>query len=202
MEPNDTRNESAEAVVIRHIETFLGKVEEGWKPGGSNPEGGNISLVRYGLSPEHEWSVLGSFGLSRLPLMQQNGAELRQEVLACWPDEEMSDSLLSHIYSLAQTMAVTGESLGRGALVPIPDEPALRSDTEEPYVAWYATVPYFLPQAGVLCEAVEPPLMLTWILPVYENEAEFITANGPEAFEDLMLASREKLFSWPRASLL
>lgn len=201
MQPEDTRNESAEAVVIRHIETFLGKVEEGWKPGGSNPEGGHISLARYGLQPEHDWVVLGSFGLSRLPLAQQNGAELRQELLVCWPGEEMSDSLLSHIYSMAQTMAVTGESLGRGALVPIPDEPALASGRDEPYVAWYATVPYFLPQAGVLCEAVEPPLLLTWMLPVYENEAEFVAANGAEAFEDVLLASRETLFSWPRPSL-
>jgi hypothetical protein len=202
MDSNDTRAQPAEAIVIQHIESYLGKVEEGWKPGGSNPEGGHISLVRYALRPDEEWVVLGSFGLSRLPLSQPTGHELRQEVLAVWPEEEMTDSLLSHLYSVSQTIAVTGESLGRGALLPIPDAPALASGGQEPYVAWYACVPYFLPQSGVLCEAVDPPLLLTWLIPVYENEAEFITAEGVEAFEDKVLASREALFSWPRPPLV
>lgn len=202
MDPNDTRTQPAEAVIIEHIESNLGKVEEGWKPGGSNEEGGHISLVRYALQPEPDWVVLGSFGLSRLPLSQPTGAELRQEVLVCWPEEEMTDSLLSHIYSISQTLAVTGEALGRGALLPIPDTPELDSGSDEPYVAWYAGVPYFLPQTGVLCEAVEPPMLLTWLLPLYENEAEFITANGVEAFEEKMLESREACFSWPRPALV
>jgi hypothetical protein len=85
MNPNDTRNEPAEAVIVEHIQSYLGKVQEGWKPGGSNPEGGNISLVRYSLEPEQGWVVLGSFGLSRLPLAQENNGELRQEILVCWP---------------------------------------------------------------------------------------------------------------------
>jgi hypothetical protein len=201
MNPNDTRNEPAEAVIVEHIQSYLGKVQEGWKPGGSNPEGGNISLVRYSLEPEQGWVVLGSFGLSRLPLAQENNGELRQEILVCWPEEEMTDSLLSHIYSIAQTVAVTGASLGRGALLPIPSEPSLQSGRDEPYVAWYTGVPYFLPSTGVLCEAVEPPMLLTWLMPVYENEAEFIAAKGVEAFEDKMLESREACFSWPRPSL-
>lgn len=197
-----TQNEPAEAVIIAHIASHLGQVQEGWTPGGSNPEGGNISLVRYSYEPEHEWVVLGSFGLGRLPLVQSNGAELRQEVLVCWPAEDLTDSLLTHIYSIAQTIAVTGVSLGRGALVPIPAEPALNSDRDEPYVAWYASVPYFLPSTGVVCEAVTPPLLLTWLLPVYASEVEFIAANGVEAFEDIILASREACFSWPRLPLV
>ncbi|MCH2546423.1 MAG: suppressor of fused domain protein [Alphaproteobacteria bacterium] len=202
MDPNDTRTQPAEAVIIGHIESYLGKVQEGWKPGGSNPEGGNITLVRYALEPNEDWVVLGSFGLSRLPLLQPTGKELRQEILVCWPEEEMTDSLLSHVYSVAQTIAVTGEALGRGALLPLPSEPALNSGSDEPYVAWCAGVPYFLPQSGVLCEQVDPPMLLTWLMPVYENEAEFITAQGIEAFEDLVLASRELMFSWPRKALV
>lgn len=201
MNPNDTRNEPAEAVIIDHIKTYLGAAQEGWKPGGSNPEGGHISLVRYSLEPEYGWVVLGTFGLSRLPLTQSNDAELRQEVLICWPEDEMTDSLLSHIYSIAQTIAVTGTSLGRGELLPIPKHPPLYSGRDEPFVAWYASVPYFLPSEGVLCEAVEPPMLLTWLMPVYENEAEFIVANGVEAFEEKILESREACFNWPRVPL-
>lgn len=202
MDPNDTRTQPAEAVVVQHIESYLGKIEEGWKPGGSNAEGGHITLARYALRPDEDYVVLGSFGLSRLPLMQPTGNELRQEVLVVWPEEEMTDSLLSHIYSVAQTVAVTGESLGRGAILPIPDVPALSSGGDEPFVAWVACVPYFLPQTGVLCEAVDPPLLLTWLIPVYENEVEFITAAGVEEFEDKVLASREDLFSWPRPPMV
>lgn len=198
----DTRHASAESVIITHLESFLGKVQEGWKPGGSNPEGGHITLVRWLLQPEDQWQVLGSFGLSRLPLEQQSGAELRQELLVTWPDDEAGDSLLSHIYAVAQTMAVTGEALGRGDLLPIPDEPGLDSGSDEPYVAWYATVPYFLAQAGVLCEQVEPPMLLTWLLPVYASEAEFIAESGVEAFEDKIVSNREACFSWPRKPLV
>lgn len=197
-----SRHLPAEAVIAAHSEKFLGEIQEGWKPGGSNTEGGNISLVQWALKPEQGWVVLGSFGLSRLPLAQASGEELRQELLVCWPEEEMSDTLLSHIYAVAQTMAVTSESLGRGALLPIPDEPKLQSGGDEAYVAWYAGVPYFLPEAGVLCEQVDPPLLMTWLLPVYLEEAEFITAQGVEAFEEKMIASRDLCFSWPRPSLV
>lgn len=203
MNTPDSRHQPAEAVVTTHVETYLGKVQEGWKPGGSNPTGGHIALVRWALEPEWEWVTVGTFGLSRLPLEQASGAELRQELLVCWPEEEMGDSLLSHLYSVAQTMATTGEALGRGELLPIPAEPALASGHEdEPFVAWYAGVPYFLPREGVLCEAVEPPLLLTWLLPVYQDEAEFIMESGVEAFEEIMLANRESCFSWPRKPLV
>ena len=198
----EQRQQPAEAPITAHVEKYLGKVQEGWKPGGSNPEGGHIALVRWALEPEWQWVTVGTFGLSRLPLVQDSGAELRQELLVCWPGEEMGDSLLSHLYAVAQTMATTGETLGRGDLLPVPAEPALNSGGDEPFAAWFASVPYFLPREGVLCETVEPPLMLTWLVPVYRAEADFILQSGVEAFEEKMIASREACFSWPRKSLV
>lgn len=202
MTAQDPRHQPAEAVITTHVEKFLGQVQEGWKPGGSSPEAGHISLVRWAIAPEHEWVTIGSFGLSRLPLTQESGTGLRQELLVCWPEEQFGDSLLSHVYAVAQTMAVTGEALGRGDILPIPQEPALDSGGDEPFVAWYATVPYFLPRDGVLCEDVDPPLLLTWLLPVYRAEAEYISEQGVEAFEDLVVASRDACFSWPRKPLV
>lgn len=196
------RHQPAEAPITAHLNTYLGQVKEGWRPGGSNPEGGEIALVRWSLEPQWQWTTIGTYGLSRLPLTQDSGAELRQELLICWPDEKMGDTLLAHLYAVAQTMAVTGETLGRGVLLPLPAEPVLESGGPEPFAAWFANVPYFLPRDGVLLETVEPPLMLTWLIPVYQAEADFILQQGVEAFEDKLLASGEACFSWPRKPLV
>lgn len=201
MQPHENRIHPAEAVIIRHLLTYLGQPQEEWRPGGSNAEGGNITLVRYELQPEFDWAVLGSFGLSGLPLAQAGDQEIRQEILVCWPEEEMTDSLIAHVYSVAQMMAVTGDSLGRGAILPIPDEPLLDSGSDEPYVAWFASAPYFLPEAGALCEEVDPPLLIVWLLPLYQSEADFAVMAGPEAFEQRILSARDACFSWPRPAL-
>lgn len=193
---------SLESVVIAHMQRYLGTVSEGWQPGGSEGEETGIALVQWDERPDEDHVIVSTFGLSRLPLFQGEGAELRQEFLIVWPEEELTDSVLSHLYAAAQTMATTGEAFPRGGLLPLPQTPPLPSGTDEPLVAWYATVPYFMPREGVLLEAVEPPLVLTWLLPVYENELQFITLSGAEAFEDLIVEAREKSFVWPRESLV
>lgn len=186
--------------IITHVEQYLGPVIDGWKTTGDG-ESLAFPLARFNPMPQEGWSVLATLGLSAFSFAQPSGKELRQELLLCWPDAAMEDSVPSHLYGVGKAMMAGGEAVGLGALLPLPKEPILPSGHAEPWVAWFVTAPFFLPEAATICRGTEPPTVLTWLVPVYAKEAEMIDAQGPEAFEAKLLQQRAGLFHWPRQSL-
>lgn len=190
--------------VTDHFDTYLGEIKEGWRtPPRDGQSDSGFALAQFSLAPWEGWSILGTYGLSREVLRQGEDNELRQELLLCWQDEEIADSLLSHLNAVAQTVQQTGEVIGRGALLAIPPQPVLTSgDEDRPWAAWYVTMPFFLPESGILMDSIDPPIVFTWLFPVYADEAEFIELEGADAFDQLILDNRELCFEYPRPSLV
>lgn len=193
---------SQSSPITDHFDTYLGEIVEGWRTPGENGGHGSFSLAKFSLKPSPNWTVLGTYGLSRDVLTQGEGRSLRQELLIVWPEEEIGDSLLSHLNAVGQTVQQTGEMIGRGALLAIPQQPLLSSGGDKPWVAWYVSMPLFLPEKGILLDTIEPPLVLTWLMPVYADEADYIESEGADAFDQLILANRETYFNYPRLSLI
>ena len=185
-----------------HFDLYLGEIKSGWRTKDDDGNPGSFSLAQFTLNPAPEWMVLGTYGLSKDVLEQGDEDGLRQELLIAWPESEFSDNLLSHFNAVGQTVHQTGKVLGRGALLAIPQEPALPSHAPQPFVAWYVTMPFFLPEEGIMLADIEPPMVFTWLFPVYEDEADFIAMEGPDAFDQLILANRQTCFLRPRPSLL
>lgn len=189
--------------VTEHFEEYLGEIKEGWRtPNREDETDNNFALAQFSLAPSEGWAVLGTYGLSREVLSQGEENELRQELLMCWPEDEISDATLSHLHAVAQTVQHTGEVIGRGALLAIPPQPELATGGGKPWAAWYVTMPFFLPEGGILMDAIDPPIVFTWLFPVYADEAEYIELEGADAFDQLILNSRETCFLRPRPTLL
>lgn len=190
---------SSSSPITDHFDRYLGEIKDGWRP---NQGADGLAIAQFSLSPAPGWTIMGTYGLSRDILAQEEGQNLRQELLLCWPEEEIADSTLSHLNAVGQMVMQTGEALARGALLAIPAEPLLPSWGKEPWAAWYITMPFFLPESGILLNTINPPLLFTWMMPVYAEEADFVVSEGPEEFDKLILANREACFERPRKSLL
>lgn len=185
-----------------HFDLYLGEIKSGWRTKDTEGNAGTFSLAQFTLKPAPEWMVLGTYGLSKDILEQGETEGLRQELLVVWPEAEFSDNLLSHFNAVGQTVHQTGAVLGRGSLLVIPPEPALRSGGKAPFVAWYVTMPFFLPEEGIMLTDIEPPMVFTWLFPIYEDEADFVATEGADAFDQLIIANRQTCFLRPRPSLL
>lgn len=191
-----------QAAIAAHIDRYLGGIREEWQADEDAGLSAAVALARYAVSLAEGWSVVGTIGLSQFPLTQADGSALRQELLTCWPQASISDALLAQLYTAAQILLASGEALGHGVLLPLLPGTLLPSGGLETFCAWYVSVPLFLPEAAVLLRETEPPLVFAWLVPVYEDEANFIAEHGAEWFEEILFASRPGFFSRPRASLL
>ena len=183
--------------IITHMEHYLGPVVDGWKTTGDG-EVLAFPLARFSPTPQPGWSVMATLGLSALSLKQPSGRGVRQELLICWPDEAMDDSVPSHLYAVGKTIMATGEAIGLGSVLPLPGNPTLPSGSAKPWFGWYLTLPFFLPESGAICPGTDPATVLSWLVPIYEEEARFIDEQGGEAFEQMLLLERATCFSWPR----
>lgn len=196
--------EDPTSLVLEHFDIYLGEIKSGWRTKDKNDQPSSVSLAKFTLEPASNWMLLGTYGLSQYELVQgEDESELRQELLLCWPEaEEVPVSLLSHLNAVAQTVEQTREVLMRGELLSIPEGQPLPSGGPAPWKAWYVTLPFFLPEQGIMLDAIDPPMVLTWLFPVYEDEAEFITLEGADAFDEVIIANRQTCFLQPRPSLL
>lgn len=186
--------------VTEHLNTHLGKIEEAWAIT-EDPAASPFWLVRYERVPEYDWVIVGTYGLSRLPLYQENGLPIRQELLACCPKDQVSMELLSHLEGLASAMVENEEALGLGETIFMTD-PIVPNGTDEKWAAWFITIPFFVADHGYICEeGLDAPLVLTWAVPVYESEMLFIAEKGNDAFNNVLLAKHDELFSFPRPKL-
>lgn len=196
----DQDNKPSVSPIIAHMEHYLGPISDGWD---TTAQGAQLAfpLARFASTPKADWCVLSTLGLSAYPLKQANMDALRQELLTCWPEEVLDDAVPSHLYALADQLYTNGEALGRGALLPLPQEPLLPSGSDRPWAAWYVTLPFFIPEQAILSRDTNPPTLLAWLMPVYEEEADFIFQEGAAAFEERMMDKGLELFEWPRQSL-
>lgn len=203
LEDSNNTDADGEETLLDFMESYMGEVTGSW---GNDAEGSSpliVPVVQFANPPHAGWQVVSTLGLSQRVLVQPSGAELRQELLVCWPEEALHAEVPAHMHAIAQALIESGEALGHGDVIPIPaDGPQPPSGSEMTWGGWFVTIPYFLPESALLYEKIDPPVLLAWILPVYAVEMKYIEENGSDAFIDKMLKNRDAVFSWPRPSLV
>lgn len=54
--------------------------------------------------------------------------------------------------------------------------------------ALYPAVPVYLPDDFAECSESNRTIVLTWMVPITDEEAEYVSAHGWESFEDALVA--------------
>lgn len=182
--------------LIDHLESHLGVILEGWN---RNPDGVEIpfQIIRLSGPPQPSGNYYCTLGLSNFALVSpEKHKEIRCEFLICSRcPENLIASILQRVglkLLESRRAILRGELIGhKGALLP-----------ESKMTALYATIPIYLPDSVA---AVSIPglgaVVLIWLVPVTNHEAEYVERQGWLRFEEALEEKNPDLYDWSRPSI-
>lgn len=180
--------------LIDHLERYLGEIEGGW----SRDADGHQMPFQVARFPHGSGSGTVSFatlGLSRYPLRDASGKEIRHELLMIVPErlrEGVIPGLLQQVGQESLSAArplLRGEVIGpRGALV-------AGSEMEAMYVA----IPVYLPDDFAVYD--DEQIVIAWLVPISPSEADFVKSHGWRVFEKCLVKADPDLTDIFRPSL-
>lgn len=181
--------------IIAHAEKYLGKIEQGWKDIDSEVD---LQVVAFKDAPGETVSTFLSIGMSDEILKLNEGKTVRQELVFSAYTLTETTTVVSFLLSLCESVLERGGALLRGEVIPLTTELAERIG----FYAVYCTIPVFFPDDFATFNGSQPDTVMVWVLPIYQNEANFISENGWESFEDLLEEKDPDLCSLARESVI
>jgi Suppressor of fused protein (SUFU) len=184
------------ANLVEHLELFLGRIDSG--TGGDDTTPAGVQAIRFGpdrpFAGVTTWTTLG---LSNHHLEQPNGRGLHQELVMHVPTDREPPNIAGILFQVAEELIQRGRGLGRGEVL----GPRGRLFSRGEMVALAAAPPLYLPDAFAVCDAPAAPIVLTWLVPLTEAEAEFVHARGWGALSEIFLAQDPDLSEIERGSV-
>jgi len=137
-------------------------------------------------------------GLMHLPLCDDCGSMLRQELLmACWR-EQFHEDLPTLIAVVGRARAQEGRRLAWGEVLP-PAGSLLPNTAME---AMYVSQPGYFDPALAKIDGDGEPVRVRWLIPIHADEASWISERGHEAFEKLLVDRDPDLLDLDRKSVV
>lgn len=198
MQPPARRTASGWAVspdIVEHVESILGPIDEGWRD--ERSESG-IVAVRSRGQPYESASTYLTLGLSRHVLAMASGRDVRQEFLFTADNRFEGAHIASFLQSFAEFVATEHRALLRGEVIG-PSEPVIPGTRLN---AVYAAIPVLHDKRLRTFEGTQPPTVFVWIIPIHDEEADFVRERGWEAFEDRLEAAEVDLCDLERESVV
>lgn len=181
--------------LIEHIESFLGKISEGWK---DNDSDNGLQVVAFREAQSLAETVYMTVGLSRHELVIGENKKVRQELVLPIQGTSESDAVVSLLLALCEQILNHHLGLLRGQV--------LRLSTDEARVlgfeAVYCALPVFLDPTFATFRGSEPPTVIVWVVPIYSSEAAFVDAHGWSAFEELLESKDANLLLADRQAIV
>lgn len=157
-------------MIIRHLESYLGKIERGWADKQSNLE---IQVACFGNQPFSGVRTFSTIGLSQSDL-STTSTPIRQELIFSAYDRFAADQLASFLLSFAQNVANEGTALLQGDVIG-PSGPIFFGTLLN---SLFVSVPFaFDKQFRVLYDS-DVPTIFAWLVPIHESEANFARREG------------------------
>lgn len=172
-------------LVYKHIEQTLGPISA--LAGGQDDEG-NPFPFRIAIVPEcpvDGATTLVTVGLSETPLKQEDGTDIRHELVICAYQrfgEEVFENLIKVMGFMAQSLLAQEEAIAAGDIVDLGESLVSGS----PMTALYLVDPLYFPEEFRSMETVKPPVAFAWAVPLMAVEADFVQQEGFKAFETLL----------------
>jgi hypothetical protein len=165
--------------ITDHFEKYLGRFESGW-----GDKSCRIQVVQFKQQPFDGAITYATIGMSHIILPFSESKSIRHELLFSAHESFSSEDIASFLLSFSEFVLSKSQALWRGDVVgpstPIIDGVAMN--------AVYASIPVIFDRnLAVFSESdLVPPIVLVWILPIFEQEAKFVKSNGWEMFESIL----------------
>jgi hypothetical protein len=184
------------AELIAHLESFLGPILVGSQGDESTPAG--IQVVWFGPDrPFAGVTTAATLGLSHRRLSQPSGRNLRQELMLHLPTTDQPPNAAGVLLQVAAELLDGHRGLLRGEIIG-PRGPLFAATQ---MTALYATAPVYLPDEFAVCPTGAGTVVLTWLVPVTGEEADYLRTHGWHALEQAFLAENPDLTSLTRPSI-
>ena len=180
--------------IIDHLEQYLGKIEQGWKDSKSD-EG--IQIVAIKNSPYESVSTLSSLGMSNKELDLSETKRVRQELIFSTYSMDVSENIVSFLLSLCEAIINRKKAVLRGEVIPLSSQLEKRIG----FSAVYCAIPVLFDDTFAIYAKTCPSTVMVWIIPIHQNEVDYIKNNGWEAFESLLEEADPDLCSLKRSSI-
>jgi hypothetical protein len=179
--------------LLDHLEAYLGRIRAAFPGDDSTPPG--VQVVRFGPDqPFAGVTTVSTLGLSHHYLSQP---AVRQELLVHVPEHARPSNLAGVLLQVAAELIHGNRSLRRGDVI----GPRGRLFAGTAMTALYAALPVYLPDDFADFASDEGPVRLTWLVPITDDEAAYVTNYGWSAFEDALVAEDPDLTDLNRRSL-
>jgi hypothetical protein len=184
------------AELIAQLESFLGPIMAGSRDDESTPAG--IQVVWFGPDrPSAGVTTVVTLGLSHHRLSQPSGTDLRQELMLHLPTTDQPANAAGILFQVAAELLDGHRGLLRGEIIG-PRGPLFAATR---MTALYATVPVYLPDEFAVCPTEAGLVVMTWLVPVTDEEAGYLRTHGWHALEQAFLAENPDLTDLSRPSI-
>jgi hypothetical protein len=185
------------ASLIEHLEKHLGTIELGWTDEERRTqERCQVALMR--SNPDYGLVSLSTIGLHRTPLyVSKPRKEVRVELLMLLKDDQHSNRLASIMFQIAASMLDSGRAPSRGEVI----GPAGSLVPGSALEAFYISSPAYQDDDFATWQDGDRQVVMVWLVPITVEEANYVLANGWEAFENLLVIQDPDLTDLGRSSL-
>lgn len=182
--------------IVKHLERFLGPIENGWKD--NDQQFSEIQIISFKNTPFESTYSFATLGVSNHVLNLSTSKRVRQELLFASYDLDFENNIVSLLFSVSESIVQSHKALFRGQVVKIPPEAVQIFGFD----GLYCSIPVFYDEDFYTYNESEPPTVFVMLIPIYNAEINYINVNGWEKFEDLMEEKDPDLFSFNRTSLI
>jgi len=179
--------------LVEHLEQYLGEIDGGWK----DPQSQNsVQVVVFYDQPFEDINTYTTLGLSDYLFVSPAETPCRQELVFTAYKNFDSQKVASFLSTFADSVILSHTPLLRGGVIG-PSAPIILGS---PLNSIYSAVPMIFPENfGVYRESI-PKTIFPWVIPIHEEEANYVRANGWSKFECLLEDTNPELWDLRRSS--
>lgn len=181
--------------ILHHVETYIGMIDGGWSEFGDGSKM-QFQVLQFKRRPVQTAVTFCTLGLGLSVLKQIGGSVCRQELVFCCYESCLNENVPALLAAMGEEILDSGNAVARGQVLCLHDIWFNDSDIN----ALYCASPVYFPASLGIFDGSVPPTIFVWLVPIFKEEAQFMSKHGWDAFEDkleehdpdLMNLKREK----------
>jgi hypothetical protein len=181
--------------LIDHLENHFGEICRGWKDTDAK---NHIRVVSFQNQPFEDIVTYATIGLSNVVLAMPSGKGIRQELIFTAYRSFQGAQIASFLSTLGESISQSRKALARGDVIG-PSAPIILGS---PLNSIFSAIPMIFQESLAVFHEDVPPTVFVWVIPVHEEEANYIRGAGWEAFEDRLEQNNPELWDLHRTSVI
>lgn len=181
--------------IIQHLETHLGEIDKGWNDTNSEH---TIKVVKFENQPFENVITYSTLGLSNFVLPMIEDRTSRQEFVFSAYKQFNNEYIASFLLTFAEHILSKNKALLRGEVIG-PNAPIIWGTLLN---SVYSAIPIVFENSFAVYDGTIPPTVFVWIIPLHEEEANYVRANGWVKFENLLETVDPDIWNLNRNSII